>query len=799
MRVPISWLKEFIDIKASPEEVAEILTLGGIEVGELFDPYEELGELITAKILDVKFPEDLKNLAVCELTDGKERYTVFTTAKDQVKPGLVVGFIKPGSLTFGGDKVGVKEIKKIKSEGMILSPYEAGLSEEKEKLLVFPEETPIGVSIYEVLNIKEPVLELEVTPNRGDVLSILGAARELHVLTGWELKPLAFEKELYEGEPPEFDIEIEDKEGCFRYIGRAFYGVKNPESPFFIQKRLWMCGQRPISLLVDLTNYIMFELGQPLHAFDIKKIKDKKIIVRKAKEGEKLLFLDGVERTLSPEDTVIADPEKVLALAGIMGGEDSGVGEDTEEVLLEAAWFNSKKIRLSSQRHKISTESSYRFERKIDPEGTPLSVLRFTQLLKKLHQVEKFSLIKDVYEKPFTSPRIFLSFDKTKNYLGFEIEKSQIKEFLSRVGKVEESKTGFTVTPHSFRQDLTIDVDLIEEIARLYGYEKIPTTFPWAELKAEKPERIILLEKRVKQIFMTSGLMEVITYSFINPDYFEKLMIPEDDPRRKFLKLANPLSQHQSVMRTSLVPGLLEVARTNFSREITSLKIFEVGKVFFPKDGELPDEPLHAGFLLMGNREEKKWYVEDIPFDIYDVKGILEEFFEKLALEVKIKPYSEEPFLKRGISFDLFLEGEKIGFAGEVKRLILKSFEIETGVFVGEIFLEKILDKISLEAHLSIKKPPKYPSTSRDVTFIISESFQIGEIFDFIKSLEIPYLEEVRCIKIYKGDPIPPHEKSVSLRFWYRAEDRTLQDDEINQIQEEVAKKIFEKFKARPR
>ncbi len=800
MRVPINWLSEFIELKASPEEIAEILTMGGIETEVAQDPYEELGELIAVKILSVNEDPNLKNLAICEVTDGKKKFPVLTTVKEQVKPGLIVGLAKPGSITFSGEKIEVKTVKNYKSLGVFLSPYEAGIGEEKDKLLILPENAPLGRSIYEILNISEKILELEITPNRGDVLSIWGVARELHIFTKWDLKPLKFDKDLWEGDNFPGKIEIIDTDGCFRYAGRCIKGVKVFESPFEIQKRLWLCGQRPINNIVDITNYVLLEIGQPLHAFDWKKIKDHTILVRSARKGEKLLMLDEVERTFDEKDLVIADAEKALVLAGIMGGKDSAVTEETKDIFLESAWFNPKRIRMTSQKYKIVTESSYRFERNIDPEGVILGILRATQLISKIAQAESFSQIVDIYPKPYIAPKIFISKEKIDNYLGFSIPRETSEKILKYIGKVKVKNTGFEVEPYSYRQDIKIPEDLIEEIARIYGYEKIPSTFPVGELYAKAPSPEIWIEKKLIEILQGLGFYQIISYSFIDPKSLEKLNLPDSDPRRNVIRLANPLSSSQSVMRTTLVPGLLETACFNFFREVNSLKIFEIGKVFFPTKELLAYEPLHLGILLMGNVSKEVWYEEPRKFDIYDLKGFLEELFFSLKLPIKFVPYSQEVFLKKGVSFDLYLNNKKIGFAGEVKNLILKNFDLKINILVSEIFLEDILeDIIKANEKFEVNIPPKYPSTFRDVTCLIKKEIKIGDILNYIFSLDVPYLEDVRCIKIYEGPPIPEDEKSISLRFWYRAKDRTLKDEEVNEIQEKLAKKIFEKFNAKPR
>ncbi|MCS7279757.1 MAG: phenylalanine--tRNA ligase subunit beta [Thermodesulfobacteriaceae bacterium] len=800
MRVPISWLSEFIDLRLGPEEVAEILTMGGIEVENIDEPYKNLGELITVEILEISFPEDLKDLVLCKVTDGKEVFNVFTTAKEEVRPGLIVGLAKPESLTFGYHKVEVKTVKGYKSLGTFLSPYEAGVGEEKSKLLIFTPDTPIGVSIYEVLNLKEKVLELAVTPNRGDVLSIFGVARELSLLTNWELNPPKINPFYSQGEDFLGKIEILDPEGCFRYAGRYIKGIEVKDSPFYLQKRLWLCGLRPINNIVDITNYVLLELGQPLHAFDWEKVENQTVIVRKAKKGEKVLTLDGIERILSEEDLVIADFSKPMVIAGVIGGETTGVSSETKNIFIESAWFNPKYIRRSSQRHKITTESSYRFERKVDPEGVILALLRATELIFKITSVETFSKVLDVYPKVFEPPKILLTKTKLKKYLGFEIPFKEVEEILKRIGNIDKkSEEEIEVIPFSYRQDLSIPEDLIEEIARIYGYEKIPITLPKSVLKAKGLAKELKLEKKLKEVLTALGFLEVITYSFIDPKSLNKLNFSDEDFRNNFIELANPLSANLSIMRTTLLPGLIEVACYNFFREINSLKIFEIGKVFFRDSQTLAQEITNLGILLMGNRgREEVWYEEVQRFDLFDLKGYLEELFLVLNLPIQFKLNSSEPFLKKGLSYDLILEGHKVGYAGEMKNLVLKEFDLKTQVLVAEIILDPILEKISLETK-AFKRPPKFPSTFRDLTCIVNKNIKIGEMLEYIEELKVPYLEEVRCLKIYEGPPIAKGEKSVSLRFIYRAEDRTLRDEEVNSIQEDLVQKILIKFLAKPR
>lgn len=799
MKVPLSWLSEFIELKKSPEEIAEILTNFGHEVEEIYDPYKKLGEIVTVKVLEVNQPEDLQEVVLCKVTDGKENFFVLTREKAQVKPNCVLALAKPGSLTFTHQKVEEKVIKRYKSQGMFLSPFEAGVSEEKDKLLFFKEDEKIGISIYEALGISEPVLEIAITPNRGDLLSILGIARELNLICGWEIKPFNFSPELLEGIPFSGKIRIEDEDGCFRYAGRLFSGVEVKESPFSLLKKLFLVGIRPINNIVDITNYVLIEMGQPLHAFDWSKIEGKEIIIRRAKPRETLLMLDGVERTLNEEDLVIADKNKALVLAGIMGGEESGVAEKTTEVFLESAWFNPKGIRFSSQRHKITTESSYRFERKIDPSGVITGILRATELILKIAKPKEFSVIADPYPKPYKAPAIEITPQRIYKILGFTLEKDFIENTLRKLGTLEIDGESFKVIPHSFRQDLLIPEDLVEELARLYGYDKIPATMPFATLTASPLNEEISFIKNLKTKLYGMGFFEVITYSFINPEVLKKLNLDLEDKRLKPLELSNPISSFLSVMRTTLIPGLLECAMHNSAREVEDLAIFEIGKVFYPSE-ELAEEKNYLGILLKGSKKMLPWEGFRKEYDIYDLKGVLEEIFSAFRLEVEIRPYSTEPFLKRGSSFDLFLSSEKIGYAGEIKNLILEELDLKGKVFVAELDLFRLLPHtIHKEKRIKVKKPPKFPSTFRDVSMIMDKNITFKAITEYIKNMHIPYLEKIELIALYEGPPIPEDKKSLTLRFYYRGEDRTLLVEEVNAIQEEIAQNLFAYFKAKPR
>ncbi len=797
MKVPFSWLAEFIELEAGPTEVAEILTFGGLEVEEIYDHYETLGEIVTVKILKVEEPPGLKELLLCEVTDGREIFPVLTGAKGKVVPGLIVALARPGSKTFFWEKVEVKEVRGYKSWGMFLSPFEAGLSEDKGSLLSFPPNTPLGAKVYQVLKVSEPILEVAITPNRGDALSIWGIARELSLLTDWPLKFPVLDPSLEEGNAPLGKVEIWDEDGCFRYLGRWFSGIRVTSSPLYIQKRLIFSGLRPINNIVDITNYVMLELGQPLHAFDWGRIEGGKIIVRSAKEGEILLFLDGIERQFSADDMLIADERKPLVLAGIMGGEDSGVGEATNEVFLEAAWFNPKRIRMSTRRHRLTTESSYRFERKVDPEGVKKALLRATQMILEIVKPQSFSQIVDVYKVQYEPTPIELPRKKIKDYLGIEIPQDKVKSILSKLGDLTEEEDFYRVVPFSFRQDLSIPEDLIEEIARVYGYEKIPTTYPHGALyRVTLPKERKIIE-RIKEFLINLGFYETITYSFVDPKLITLLNFSKDDKRAHPIALENPISSEMSVLRTSLLPGLLLTAQFNQRREVENLKIFEIGKVFY-RGADLAEERINLGVLL-GGKTEPEWYEETRPYDIFDLKGIVEALQEILRQPFEFRPYSEEPFLRKGLSFDIYLGEKKVGFFGRFKSLLVRELDLLEPIWVAEIYLDALLPAYQEVTKEEITKPPKFPSTFHDVSLIAERTLSVERILKFIQNYGLSNLEKMKLIKIYEGPPIPEDKRSLTFRLWFRAEDCTLRYEEVEPLVEELVKTLTEKFKVLPR
>ncbi len=800
MLVPYSWLKELIEVDLSPEELAERLTLTGLEVEGIEDGYAELNNTIVVRVVSVAPHPDAEKLSICRVSDGKRDYQVVCGAPN-VREGLKTVLALPESVLFTGEKVSEGRIRGVYSEGILCSPYELGISDDHSGIIELSENIDIGQSATKALNLYEPILEVAVTPNRGDCLSILGISREISAITGVLFNPLEVPN-LPQGEDifSETGVSIEVPDLCYRYTGRLIKGVKIEPSPFFIQKRLWLCGLRPINNIVDITNYVLLLVGQPLHAFDFDLLEGRRIIVRTAKEGERILTLDGEERVLLPEMMVIADTKRPVAIAGIMGGEETAVTEKTKNIFLESAWFNPSSIRRTSQRLRLSTESSYRFERGVDPDGVILGLEIATKMMAEIAGGKIIPGRIDEYPRPYRPRRIRLTTKKLNLYLNMKLPEREIRSLLERVQvKCQEDKEGFICTPPSFRHDLVLEEDLIEEIARLYGYERIPSTIPIAEIGGRSPERLERLSAKAREILTALSLYEVITYSFISPRFMGDLELSKSDPRRQVVSLANPLSEEQSVMRTTLIPGLLQTARINLFREVSNIKIFELGRIFLPREDELlPEERLHVAGLLTGFAMPETCHEKARKVDFFDLKGILESFLDHIgASRFCIRPGANEPFLRKVISARVLVADQDIGFLGEVRSAILEKYDIRVPVFVFELNFERLVDLISEEKRYQAL--PKFPATTRDLTMIIDDSIPAEKVLSFAMAQDVPYLEKVNIFAVYRGKPIPDGKKSLSLRFVYRAPDRTLTDEEVNELQEEICKKILKEFKAEAR
>ncbi len=657
--------------------------------------------------------------------------------------------------------------------------------------------TKSGLEVASLSQVDEDwLLELDLPPNRPDCLGIIGIAREVASITSKVLRLPPTEVE-EKGEKIKISVRIEDPTLCPRYCCRVIYQVKVAPSPFWLKKRLEVCGIRSINNVVDITNFILLEWGQPLHAFDLDLLSQREILVRKSFEGERFITLDREERVLPSGIPVICDGSRPVAIGGIMGGLNSGVREETTNILLECANFNPLVILKASKVLGLRTASSIGFEKGLDPNGVIPALNRASRLLSEITGGKVAKGLIDQYPLPLPPPReISLGISRLNQILGTNLKKEEVKGYLSGLGckmeEVEEDK--LMVSPPSFRKDLKGEIDLVEEVARLYGYERIPVILPHIEPSPQKKTIHQTLEEKVRDILERQGYVEVINYSFISPDWLKDLNLPPGDFLTHTLKLLNPLSGEQSVMRTALIPSLLQTMAKNLSQKNSNLKIFEVGRVYHPKGkGELPLERLMVAALVCGLLYEESWNLPSKEVDFYDLKGCLENLLDGLRISNFNLLKEEIPYLHPSRSCIIKVGAERVGVSGEISPGVLENYKLSMNAFVFEIDLEPF-GKYLLREKRRIKSLPKYPSVLRDISLLVDSETEAQEIYNAIWGIKNPLIAEVKLFDLWKGDSLPQGKKSLTYRLRYQNLERTLTDEEVNAVHQEVVFTLVKKL-----
>lgn len=638
------------------------------------------------------------------------------------------------------------------------------------------------------------IFDIGVTPNRPDCLSIRGIAREISSLLEIPFKDISAEVKKEDGKGPVVEIEI--SELCPRYSSRIVRGVKPGPSPQWLAKRLESCGIRSTSAIVDVTNYVLLEIGQPMHAFDLAKLAGEKIVVKQAGGISTFTTLDDEERKLSKEMLLIWDAEKPVAVAGVMGGLNTEVSQSTVDILLESAYFKPSSVRRTSRALGLSTESSYRFERGVDIEAVTLALNRAAQMIAEIAGGQISSLT-DEYPEPFKPRTISLTPARVNSVIGADIGESFIKKTLKNLGfRTERAGEAFSVTPPSFRNDVEMEVDIVEEIARLYGYDKIPSTLPTMQMSAVPVHKTQELIKTMKDSMVKSGFSEVINYSFLNPDALDKLNLPSDDDRRNLIYIKNPLRKEDSAMRTTLIPALLNNVSMNLNRGEKMLRLFEISNVFLPAGKKLPDEINQLAAIY--HKERTSWIWQNKHDSFYDLKGAVINLFNKL----KIKEYSfehdsssVEPYLHPGKSCLIVIKGQEAGSIGSLHPGTAEAFDITGDVTILEFNdIEKLLSGISPKT--SFLSLPRYPYVERDISIVVSKDITVDRAEETILSVDSDIIELVRLFDIYTGKPIPDDKKSLAFSIRYRSADKTLTDSEVDQLHAKIVKRLEDGLKA---
>ena len=786
MKVSLNWLRELVDGKLDGAEVAQRLTMAGLEV-ESRTPFGALSGVIVAEVRGKRPHPNANKLTLVDVFDGKTVTQVVCGAPNVPEPGAFVLWARPGATLPSGITLEPKDVRGVVSPGMLCAEDELGFGTSHDGIIILTKLDGLapGDDLAGKLHLPDEILEVNVTPNRPDCLGHLGIAREVAALTGGKLKleDVSLPKPASDGKPR---VEVIDTEGCPRYTAIELGSVKVAPSPLPIRLRLQSLGVRAISNVVDATNWVLLERGQPLHAFDLDKLHGETVIVRRARANEKIVTLDGQERTLQGDDVAICDAERPVAVGGVMGGSTSEVSATTSRVLLESAYFQPSRVRRTGKRLGLHTEASHRFERGVDPAGAPEAARRCAQLILQLAGAKLVSPLLDVYPKAIAPIRVSLRAARTRALLGVALDAAAQERLLSSLGlTVTRKGEQLEAEIPTRRPDLTREVDLIEEIARLYGYERIAPTVPrLTDAPGPSGDRVA---EATRDALRGLGFNEAITYAFVAPASLMALGHGETDVRSRPVRLQNPLREEQSAMRTSLVPGLLHALQRNVSRGSPDVRIFEVGEVFFRREGQtLPEERRRVAGVMAGHSDG--WLKPGAPLDAFDVKGAVDELLRALGHTAEVAP-SQEPWLHPGVQGQLVVGGKSVGVFGEVHPDVARKLAVEARPFAFEVDLAAL----GAAPFPSAGDMPRFPAVSRDLSFFIAADVSARSIREVLERVRDPLCVEVRVLEDYREPgKVPDGKKGMLWSFTYRAPDRTLTDLEVQTMHTTLLERLQE-------
>lgn len=806
MRVPLSWLKEWVDVPWEVGELADRLTAVGIEVDTIEYPGSDITGVVLARIVDVTRHPQADRLWVCKLDIGRDVVTVVTGAPNVTdgKNAWVI-YAPPGAQLQGGVQIGTREVRGVESQGMLCSTWELGLpsdaktDEERlaEGVLLLPADQSFkpGDDARPVLQLGEPVLVLELTPNlAAHCQSILGVAREIAAITAQPLRvpPLPEVEEIEEDVSRLTRVNIDAPDGCTCYIARIIDGVEIGPSPLWLRRRLQLAGMRPINNVVDVTNYVMLEMGQPLHGFDHDRLAEGRIVVRRAHAGERIITLDGNERELSASDLVIADAHEPVALAGIMGGANSEVTPSTRRVLLESAHFTPQGILRTSRRTGLRTEASVRFEKGLDPTGPEPASRRAAVLIAALARGRLIKGRVAAQASPVTRKLIPLRPDYINGLLGTNLPADVIKDHLQRYGFVIR---GEQVEVPDHRTDVHGEADLAEEVARLYGYDRIPAVPPPGTAVGSgrsDTDRVFL---NLKRKIVSCGFTEITTFSFAAASLPDQLRLPQDHPQRRAIKIANPMSEDQAALRTTLLGGALTVIRNNARHRLDNLALFELGTVYLPdpESDTLVTEDRHLLLAACGDLRPRHWQSKPETADVYFLKGVLERLAHYLRRDLTIAG-AQLPFLHPGRSATLRCNDVDLGYLGELHPDLCEEWELPPRVVVAEVNLSRWMAQPALAWEL--RPIPRFPAIERDVAFELPDTIPAIEAEQLIRREGGQWLESVTLFDVYRGKQVAEGNRSLAYTLRYRAPDRTLTDEAVDAVHNRVRQALVEELGA---
>lgn len=789
MKFPLSWLKEFIDIELPPQQIGKILTLAGLEVDSIESGTQNFDRVVIGEVLEVSPHPNADKLQVATVSDGIDQFQVVCGAPN-CRKGIKTAFASVGATVSGGMKIKKSKIRGVESSGMLCSGAELGISQESEGILEFADHLKVGQDV--AILYSDPIFEISLTPNLNHASSILGVARELSAVTGLPLKMASCN--VVESGESNIAIEVQAKEDCSIYAARVIGGLKPVQSPDWLKKRLQACGIRPSFPAVDVTNYVLLEMGQPLHAFDLEAIEGGQITVRRAVKGETIKTLDQKERSLTEEMLLIADSKQPAAIAGVMGGYLSEVKESTQKVLIESAYFRPESIRRTSKSLGLMTEASRRFERGVDPKGIVPALNRAAELLHEIFGAEVHPLVK-VEHKVFVEREIKCRLQRVNSLLGLHLSLSEVESHLQRLQfktKGEGEDTLHVLVP-TYRVDITSEVDLIEEIARMVGYENIPRKAPFYSSSELAHNPFFIFEKEVRQRLVALGLQEFLTCNLIGPTMLETVPDPKTS-KKGMIHVVNPTSIEQSIMRTSLLQGLLHAVKFNWDHESRTVAAFEVGKIHF-KTEEKYQEPLIAGIVLMGKNNPYHFSSKPPEVDFFDLKGLIENLLNGLNIRRYTFRHSTIETFHSGRQALIQVDGVDVGSLGEIHPSIQRKLDVPERIYFAELNLVDLLN--AKRGDLKMKPLATYPASERDWTVTVPADLALQKLLGSIQHIPSKLLEEVSLVDIFESEKIGRDVKNVTFHFVYRDKDKTILQEQVDKEHQriiETAQKMMSTF-----
>jgi len=796
MNTPMSWLKVYVpDLKAPVEEFVDAITLSGSHVEGYEKKDKNLEKIVVGKIEKIEKHPDADKLIICQVNIGEDAPLQIVTGAPNVKEGDLVPTVLDGGKVAGGHdggplpengiKIKKGKLRGVESYGMMCAIEELGANRElypeapENGVYVFPEESGVkpGDDAIEALGLHDAVVEYEITSNRVDCFSMIGMAREAAATYGLPFNPPIVPGTVKGGDVTNYaSVEVEATDLCPRYCARVVKNLKIGPSPKWMRERLASQGIRSINNLVDITNYVMEEYGQPMHAYDLDTIADHKIIVKRAKDGDKFVTLDGQERNLDSNVLMICDGEKEIGIAGIMGGENSMVTDHISTLLFEAACFDGTNIRLSSKRIGMRTDASAKFEKGLDPNLALEAINRACQLIEELGCGEVVEGVIDIYPNPVEPWKLPFEPAKMNHLLGMEIPEELMLQYFERLGLSYDMNTNELTIP-TFRQDLHCMADLAEEVARLYGYDKLPATLPRGEATVGKKQFHMLVEDVARDVCENNGFSGGMTYSFESPKVYDKLLIPQDSDIRKAIVISNPLGEDFSIMRTISLNGMITSLATNFNRRNKDARLYEIGNIYLPKQLPLTELPEERKMLTLGMYGQ---------CDFFNMKGVLEELFEKLGLHhaFTYNPKGGYPFLHPGRQAAIQNGEDVIGYIGQLHPEVVDNYNMKGEVYVAVVDLPKLTVLASFDR--KYEGIAKFPASTRDLSMVMSKDIFVGQVEEVIKKYGGNLLENYELFDVYEGEQVGRGKKSVAYTMTFRAKDRNLEASEVNAITDKI-------------